>query len=217
MNNALTAEESKALVGFAVMGNQSKSPPLGAEFAVELLTTRQNTSPKRLVEPGPDPHQLDLILTSAAAAPDHGLLSPWRLVMVPAHRRVDLAEAFALALIDRDPCANLNQIEDAREKAYRAPCLMLAIARLGPCEPPTPELERMICMGAAIQNILLSAHSLGLGSGLTSGQAMGSQRIRALFKLTVGEEAVCFINIGTISQLKLPRRRASVEVFLSSL
>lgn len=217
MNNALATQETKAPAGFTVMGVRSRSLSQGSEFAFELITSRQNTSPKRLVEPGPDPHQLDLILTTAAAAPDHGLLRPWRLVMVPGHRRADLAEAFARALIDRDPSATLIQIEDAREKAYRAPCLMLAVARLGSCEPPIPELERMICMGAAIQNILLSAHGFGLGSSLTSGQAMGSERIRSLFNLSVGEEAVCFINIGTVSKPKTPRRRPLMDDFLSSL
>ena len=217
MNNALATQETKAPAGFTVMGVRSKSSSQGAEFAFELITSRQNTSPKRLVDPGPDSHQLDVILTTAAAAPDHGLLRPWRLVMVPTHRRIDLAEAFALALIDRDPCANLVQIEDAREKAHRAPCLMLAVARLGSCEPPIPELERMICMGAAVQNILLSAHCFGLGSSLTSGQAMGSQRMRTLFNLSADEEAVCFINIGTVSKPKTPRRRPLMDNFLSSL
>jgi nitroreductase len=75
----------------------------------------------------------------------------------------------------------------------------------------------MICMGAAIQNILLSAHGFGLGSSLTSGQAMGSERIKSLFNLSVGEEAVCFINIGTVSKPKTPRRRPLMDDFLSSL
>lgn len=154
---------------------------------------------------------------ASAAAPDHGLLRPWRFVIIPAHRRDDLAQAFALALIDRDPGATLAQIEAAREKAQRAPCLLLAVARLGCCEPPMPALEQLVSVGAAIQNLLLSANGHGFGCGLTSGQAMQSRRIRDLFQLTEGEEAVCFINIGTICQQKMPRLRPDVSVFVSSL
>jgi nitroreductase len=187
------------------------------DVASELITSRQNISPKRLVEPGPTTVQVAGMFTAAAAAPDHGLLTPWRFILVPEHSRVDLAEVFALALIDRDPSATLQQIEDARAKAYRAPFLMLAVAKLGSCEHNIPALERVVSLGAAIQNILLSAQSQGYGSGLTSGQAMQSARMRNLFDLAEGEEAVCFVNVGTISKLKTLRVRPSLNAFVSSL
>lgn len=201
-------------------GNQTgfpDTPDLDTGFAQTLITSRQNISPKRLVEPGPHAGQIAQLFSAAAAAPDHGLLTPWRFVMVPAHRRADLAEVFALALIDRDPGATLEQIEAAREKAHRAPFLMLAVARLGPCEPDIPVLERMVAVGAAIQNLLLSAHSQGFGSSLTSGQAMQSPRMQALFELQPGEEAVCFVNVGTVSRRKMPRLRPDATRFVSSL
>lgn len=187
------------------------------ELAADIISSRQNISPKRLVEPGPSTEQAEQMFNAAAAAPDHGLLTPWRFVLVPEHRRVDLAEVFALALIDRDPSAALAQIEDARSKAYRAPFLALAIAKLGSCEPNIPKLERMVSLGAAIQNILLSAHSHGFGSGLTSGQAMQSLRMRRLFGLVEGDEAVCFVNIGTVLKRKVFRLRPSTETFVSTL
>ena len=187
------------------------------DFAEALISSRQNISPKRLVEPGPRADQLQSIFRAAAAAPDHGVLTPWRFVLVPRHRRADLAEVFALSLIDRDPGASLEQMEAAREKAHRAPCLVMAIARLGDAEPPIPTLERMVSVGAAIQNMLLCAHSMGFGSGLTSGQAMGSPRMRALFSLTPGEEAVCCINIGSASKRKMPRARPEPSSFVATL
>jgi Nitroreductase family len=100
------------------------SPAVEADLfgiAQALLESRQNVSPKRLVEPGPSPQQFASLMSLAAAAPDHGLLTPWRFIVVPTDQRQRLAEVFALALIDRDPGATLEQIESAREKAYRAP------------------------------------------------------------------------------------------------
>jgi nitroreductase len=171
-------------------------------FAQALVGSRQNVSPKRLVEPGPNAAQLNTLLTMAAAAPDHGLLTPWRFIRVPTEQRHRLAEVFALALIDRDPGATLAQIESAREKAHRAPLLLIAVACLGPREPNTPALERMVSMGAAIQNLLLGAHAMGFGAGLTSGQAMASARLRELCGLGEGEVPVCCVNIGTLSKRK---------------
>jgi nitroreductase len=182
-----------------------------------LIGTRQSILPKCLNAPGPTPAQIDLLFRAAAAAPDHGELTPWRFVLIPVSRRADLAEVFGRALVDRDAGATPEQIEAAREKAYRAPWLALAVACLGPRDPNVVMLERVVSLGCAIQNILLSAHSMGFGSGLTSGQAMSSPHMRALFQLQEAEEAVCFINVGTATKRRVPRLRPEPGDFVSSL
>ena len=188
-----------------------------SETAQALIHSRQNVSPRRLTEPGPSPAQLAQLFDAAAAAPDHGLLRPWRFVIVPQEKRALLSEVFALALVDRDPDAAPAQIEQAREKAHRAPFLLLAVARLGPAEPDIPAPERMVSLGCALQNMLLSAHAMGFGTGLTSGRAMGSARTRTLFALTEGEQPACFVNIGTVSKRKPQRPRPGASEFVSSL
>ncbi len=187
------------------------------DFACTLITSRQNISPKRLVEPGPGAAQLERILAAAAAAPDHGQLTPWRFVTVPQDKRVLLAEVFAGALIDRDPAATVAQIGSAREKAHRAPLLMLAVARLGRCEPDIPAEERLVSLGCALQNMLLVAHAMGYGAGLTSGQAMNSPRLRELFALAEGERAVCCINVGSVTKRRPMRLRPAPAAIVSSL
>ncbi|HSN31486.1 MAG TPA: nitroreductase [Ideonella sp.] len=188
------------------------------DFALTLIASRHNVSPKRLAAPGPTPEQLRTLLAAAAAAPDHGLLTPWRFVVVPTGQRHRLAEAFALALVDRDPAATPAQIEAAREKAHRAPLLLLAVARLGPDDPDVPAAERLVSLGAAIQNLLLAAHAMGYGAGLTSGRAMTSPRLRELFALADGELPVCCINVGTVGSHRPPRRnRPDPETFTRDL
>lgn len=191
--------------------------PHRSGFAAALIATRQNVSPRRLVEPGPSQNQLAQIFRAAAAAPDHGLLRPWRFVIVPMERRMDLAEVFALALVDRDPGATLEQIEAARDKAYRAPLLMLVVAQLGAVDGQIPVLERMVSVGCAVQNMLLMAHGQGLGSSLTSGQAMQTPRMRRLFDLREGEEPVCFLNLGTVTQRKSQRMHPESQDFVTVL
>lgn len=188
-----------------------------AAFALTLITSRQNILPKRLALPGPSDAQIQDMFRAAAAAPDHGVVMPWRFVLVPTTKRAALADAFGLALVERDASATPEQIEQAREKAFRAPFLALAIARLGSCEPYIEPLERMVSVGAAIQNFLLCAHSMGFGSSLTSGQAMHSAALRQLFALTEGEQAVCCINVGTVIKRKPARLRPDVSAFVSSL
>lgn len=188
-----------------------------ADFARALITSRQNVSPKRLVEPGPDDAQLERLLEAAAAAPDHDMLLPWRLVIVSAEKRRSLGDVFALALIDRDSSATLAEVEAARQKAHRAPLLMLAIARLADDGDPVPGVERVVSLGCAIQNILLTAHALGFGAGLASGQALRSPRLRELFALLPGEAPVCFITIGTVGKRKALRARPASRAFTTTL
>lgn len=205
-----------------------------SEFANALIHSRQNVSPRRLLEPGPSPEQLQEILGTAGAAPDHGKLMPWRFVVVPHNQREQLAEVFALALQDRDPQATAVQMESAREKAHRALFLMLAIVRLaervapgaavaapsagtGDSEIEVSDAERLVSLGCAIQNMVLSAHAAGLGSGLTSGQALASPRLRALFGLLNNEQAVCCINLGTVIQHRPVRLRPRVSDYVSEL
>lgn len=187
------------------------------EMAGAMIGSRQNVSPKRLHEPGPTPAQVELMLTAAASAPDHGIITPWRFVIVPPEKRGLLGDAFAAALTDRDPAATAEQIASASEKAHRAPFLMLAIARLGPDEADVPDLERMLSLGCAVQNVLLMAHAMGFGAGLTSGQAMRSSRLRTLFNLAGGEQAVCCINVGTVEKSKPARIRPAPATFTTTL
>ncbi len=200
-----------------------------SEFANALMHSRQHVAPRRLVHPGPSLEQLRSFLGVAAAAPDHGQLLPWRFVVVPEDKRELLANVFGLALQDRDPNATPEQMDSARDKAFRAPFLMLAIARLvgstperdahrlAAGEPPVSDAERLVSLGCAIQNILLAAQALGFGSGLTSGQALASHRLRALFGMHDHEQAVCCVNIGTVSKVKPARLRPEIEAFVSSL
>ena len=178
--------------------------PTAWENAQLLIASRHHVSPKRLAEPGPDAQELQALLGLAAAAPDHHQLTPWRFVIVPADKRGQLGEVFARALAERDAAATAAQMEQAREKALRAPLLMVAVACLGPREPEVPAFERLVSLGAAIQNIALGAHALGYGCGLTSGQALSSPRLAEWLGLGPGEAAVCCVNLGTVSRHKAP-------------
>ena len=182
-----------------------------AELASILMRSRQTILPKRLLAPGPTAAQLEQILGAAAFAPDHGRLLPWRLVHIPAQARGLLAEQFAAALQARDAAALPEQMAQAREKAFRAPCLLLLVVD-GACGDPAIDLsERLLSAGCAVQNMLLMATALGLGSALTSGKALKAQGLRALFGLSEAEHALCFISLGTAQSRKPMREHPPVS------
>ena len=188
-----------------------------ALWASTLIQSRRTTLPKRLCGPGPDAAQKALILEAAAAAPDHDQHLPWRFIEVPEAQRPALGQAFEAALLERDCEADATARAQARDKAMRSPWLLLAVAHTAGEPAEIPVAERVLSAGAAIQNILLMATALNLGSALTSGKALQSQALRALFALSDEEQALCFINIGHIGEPRKQRDRPEVARYFSVL
>lgn len=188
-----------------------------AAMVATLMDSRHTILPKRLVEPGPDAAQLVRIFSAAATAPDHGRLCPWRFILVPPSERHRLAETFASSLKERDSKASEEEMSRAREKAYRAPLLMLMVVDATRGDLAIDFNERLISAGCALQNMLLMATAMGLGSALTSGKALKSNGLHALFQLASDESALCFISIGTVQSRKPAVPRPEINTFVSML
>ena len=190
--------------------------PAGADDFLTILAARRNYTLRRLVAPGPDDAALSRIVEAGAQAPDHGLLRPWRFILIPQHKRHLLGDVFAAAVLARDPACGDEALATAHDKALRAPCLLVAVLR---DEPGTiiPAHEKLVSLGCAIQNMLVVSQLLGFAGGLASGAAMDFAGMRTLLGLDAHERAICFIGIGTASTVKAPRARPDVGQFLSIL
>ncbi|WP_305825671.1 nitroreductase family protein [Massilia brevitalea] len=170
-----------------------------------VLAARRNTSLRRLLAPGPDEESLQRICEAAGHAPDHAKQRSWRLIMIPAHKRSELGMAFVDALEQREPGLDEPARKAAYDKAFHAPCLLVAILRDDPVLSDVPQAERLISLGCAIQNMLTAAEALGIASGLASGASLASPGMGRLLGLQSSEQAVCFIGFGSAERLKAPR------------
>lgn len=186
-----------------------------AKSLLAQMCARTHVAPKRLVAPGPTAEELNLIFTAAAQAPDHGNIQPWRFIVVPQEKRAALGRAFLQALQERDANASETELNIAFEKAFHAPCLILAVVDQGATEPEIPKHERHIALGCAIQNMLLMAQALSIGSGITSGQAMNSFFVREAFRLATTEQAMCYLTFGQVTAYKSRRKRADASEIVS--
>lgn len=214
-NGFLPAGNGEAMLKAYSAHAPASDPAVGD--LLKLVLSRQNVSPRRLEAPGPNVSQIEQLFSAAAAAPDHGLLNPWRFICVGQNQRPALAKAFLLALLERDPGATQEQLEAASDKASRSPFLVLAVSCLRPESTGISNFEQIISLGCAIQNVLLAAHALGFGSGLTSGRAMSSLALRSLFDLAANEHAACFVAIGSVFKHKPTRMRPCTGGFVSQL
>ena len=181
----------------------------GGDFQA-LVAARRNFTLRRLHAPGPDAPTLARIVEAAAHAPDHGLLRPWRFVLIPQQRRADLGEVFAEALAERDPGCGEDALATAR-------CLLVAVLRDDPAAKAIPVSEKLVSLGCALQNLLLAAGVAGFATGLASGAAMDVPGMRRLLRLEAHERAICFIGLGTAALEKPPRPRPDAADYLSSI
>lgn len=182
-----------------------------------LLAARRNTSLRRLLAPGPDEASLQRICEAAGHAPDHAKQRSWRLVLIPAHKRHALGDAFVDALVQREPAADEAARKAAHAKAFHAPCLLVAVLREEPAPAEVPVAERLVALGCAVQNMLTAAQALGIASGLASGAALAAPGMRRLLGLEEGEQAVCFVGFGSAERVKEERPRPQPAHYLTVL
>jgi nitroreductase len=144
-------------------------------------------------EPGrvPPRELVEKLLTAAVRAPSHHLTQPWRFVVLTGDALQDFGEAWAAAA-EREG----DDPDRVRQKARRAPVIIAVIEDPHLENPKVVEIEEHHAVGAAMQNILLAAHDLGLGAMVRTGPAAYKQEVRDYLKLAESEIIAGFIHLG---------------------
>ena len=161
---------------------------------LSLLETRRSGKPREMVGPAPSESELERMLAIAARIPDHGKLSPWRLVTVAEEQRNALAQVLRDALAEEDSSAGPAHYEKAEQFAHFAGALVVLVS--APVENhKIPVWEQQLSCGAAGMNLLLASHALGYVAGWVTGWQAYSPRVQAAF-CEPGERIAGFIFIG---------------------
>ncbi|MFY9640691.1 MAG: nitroreductase [Rhodomicrobium sp.] len=174
--------------------------------ALEALVTR--VSPKEIGEPAPDEAALRKIFAAALRAPDHGRLRPWRFISIKGEGRHRLGELLASSLMRRDPNANLDLLERERQKALRAPLIVVVAAHISP-SPKIPAVEQLLSAAAAAQNIMIASHALGFGAMWKTGEPAYDAHVKEALGLEAADEIAGFLYIGT--RIAMPNPPAPLD------
>jgi nitroreductase len=162
--------------------------------AMELLRTR--CSALKLGEPAPSAQAVHAMLETAARAPDHGRLQPWHLILIEGDARFDFGKILAEALSRRNPLANEQAIAREREKALRAPLIVVVATR---CDRSAkiPIIEQTISAGCAAHSIMLAAFAQGLGAMWRTGEPAYDNAVKSVLGIEPDDLIVGFIYVGT--------------------
>ncbi|MFP1644001.1 nitroreductase family protein [Pontitalea aquivivens] len=165
------------------------------QTALDFLLTRRSHSPKTLTAPAPTRAQLEPILTAAARVPDHGMLAPWRFIVLerPALMR--------LAAIVRRLGAEKTLPEEVIVKGaaqFETSPLGVVVVHVPRATDKIPAIEQVLSTGAACLALVNAALASGWGAGWVTGWVShDADFCRQGLGLAEGEFVAGIVHIGT--------------------
>ena len=183
----------------------------------EAVSTRRSIG--RLREPAPSDEEVLRILELAALAPDHGRLSPWRVVALRGDARRALGERFAAATSSSatpaapaptasasatassptptsTASASATASDRAAAKPLRAPLLLSLVLTPVPGHK-VPEWEQLAAAVCAVHTVILLMHERGWGCMWRTGALLDDPGVRSLLGLRAEEKLLGWLYVGT--------------------
>ena len=174
----------------------------------DAIHTRQSIGK---VKPDPIPREMiEKMLAAAAQAPNHHKVRPWRFVVLTGAARERLGDAMVDALRKRNPNADDESLARERRKPLRAPVL-IAVGVDKPDIPKAIEIENVCAVAAAVQNMLLAAHALGLGAMWRTGDAAYDPHVKSFLSFAPDQHLIGFIYVGYPESEPVTPSRPSYE------
>lgn len=161
-----------------------------------LDALHQRVSVPRLVGPAPTKEQREALFQAALRTPDHAYLRPWRFLLIEEAGLEALGELFgqaALAKVDGDLSADV--LARYQGLPLRAPLIIVAIC-CHVSHPKVPTIEQDMSCAAAVSNMLIAAHALGLGAVWRTGELAYDPLVRSGLGLQEHESIAAFLYVG---------------------
>lgn len=186
---------------------------------VVLHTIRTRRSIGKVSRECPSRALIEQVLEAATFAPNHRVTEPWRFFVLTGEARVDLGEAMVRAreaAMRRSPDTKLVNLEALRAKPLRAP-VVIAVGVEPASGPKIVEVEEYWAVAAAVQNMLLAAHALGLAAMWRTGDACFAPEIKEFFGLSETGALLGFVYLGYPDVTMPERQRTPAAQFTSWL
>lgn len=152
------------------------------------------------VKDDPVPKELiEKIIEAGTWAPNRYLTQPWRFFVITGEGKMSLSRVMENIVlesgIDIYSEEGRRKLEKERNKPFRAPVIIAVAAEVTENEKII-RLEELGAAYAAVQNMLLAAHSLGLASYWKTGKACYHEKTKEFFGLKAKDEVVALIYLG---------------------
>lgn len=178
------------------------------------LLTRRSVGMAFLKEPGPTPDQLQQILTIGTRVPDHGKVTPWRLVVIAGDARKQAGEKLAEIAARHNPEMDEAGLEVERMRFLPAP-LTIGVISSPKEHPKVPEFEQLLSAGNVALNLVHAAYAFGFAASWVTRWYAFDAEATAMLGAREGERFVGFVHIGTPTTVIEDRPRPALEDIVS--
>lgn len=162
----------------------------------------------------PPKKYIETMLEAANWAPSHYRTEPWRFFVLTGTARERLGEAMAAIVKDTlaqpDSPESLGRLQKEKNKPLRAP-VVIAVATRSSDDARVIEVEQVEAVACAVQNMMLVAHELGLGTIWRTGGITYEPRLKEFFNLKPEEQLLGFVYVGYPDQAVKPGVRKPVS------
>ena len=148
------------------------------------------------------------------SGPDHGRLKPWHFIVISEEGRQSLGKVLAESLERREPASSDSALEREREKALRAPTIVVVVATTKE-QKSVPVVEQVIAAGIAAYNLLLAGSALGFGGMWRTGPAAYDPAVKEALGIKAGDDIVGFVYLGTPEAAAPERKLPPLDEFVS--
>lgn len=180
----------------------------------DYLLTRRSVGIAFLKEPGPTAQELEQILTIGTRVPDHGKITPWRLVVIEGDARIEAGERLAQIAKANNPDLDEAGMAIERQRFLPAP-LTVAVISAPQAHPKVPEFEQLISAGNVAFNLLHAAFALGYGASWVTRWFSFDDAAARMLGARDGERFVGFVHIGTPTTTMEDRPRPSLDTVVT--
>jgi nitroreductase len=153
---------------------------------------------------------IEKILAAGVQAPNHYKVRPWQFSVLTGSARERLGEIMAQSLHKRNPEASAEALSKERHKPLRAPVLIAAGVH-HPGLEKVLDIENVVAVSAAIQNMLLAVHALGLAGMIRTGDPATDPHVKDFLGLTHDQHLLGWLYIGYPVDEHKPTERPSFE------
>ena len=184
--------------------------------ALEFLQQRRSVPCAQLLGPAPTDAELEQLVALALRVPDHGKLTPWRVLALRDDN--DDKRQFADWLYqhhrERDPQANQSVLLKDPQRFRQSPLVLVVISSIESTDR-IPEQEQLLSGGCVCYTLLLAAEALGYSAQWLTGWAAYDQAVSAQLGLGSGERVLGFIHVGRAAERPPERVRPALADKLS--
>jgi coenzyme F420-0:L-glutamate ligase / coenzyme F420-1:gamma-L-glutamate ligase len=198
------------------------------ELLLELLKSRRSI--RRFAPRAVSREQIDRLVEAARWAPSNHNRQPWRFLILEQPpqiqalaRNVGQCLAAKVSILPTVASAYAAELVHYATFFAQAPVLILALHKR-PVSVSAPLLEGLanpalvsgepLSVAMAVQNLLLAAHALGLGTCVMTGPLLVPEALAGAVLLPPGFELTCLVAVGYPDESPNPPRRKSLEQFL---